>query len=854
MKHAFRVAAAALCALVLLLAPLNAYDLSRDKVQYVVVTSHLDTQWQWTIDATRMYYLPLTTQGNFMLFEKYPGYIFNYESAFHYMLIKQLYPQDFARIKQYVDSGAWHLSGGMLVACDVNVPSPESLIRQMLYGNGFFQQEFGRKADDVFLPDCFGFGYVLPSVAAHCGMIGFSTQKVYCPWLPQPSGAYPKPFDIGMWQGVDGSRLVAAINPGGYVGSWDIRPEQIEELGRTSGVWAAYDYMGTGDKGGACCCGNRGATEKDVQNLFARIARNDQEEIKVVLATSDQLYRDLTPEQKQRLKVWNGELLARQHGVGTYTSRAFMKQKNRRNELGAQSAECAAVLAGQLAGKPYPAQEIKDSWIRFLWHQMHDDITGTSIIEVYEEVSVPDEDSSFASFSRVRDSSLESLAGKLDTRVQGVPLVVFNPLGIERQDPVTAEVAFDGGEAPAAVRVFDSQGRETPSQVLEKTAMGLKITFLASAPSCGAAVYEVRPADSPCALQTGLKVDGNSISNGHLTVKVGANGEIASLTDLNDSGREALAAPSRLELFHDRPEEYPQWEIRYQDIKNVIGTVDSPAKITVLQNGPVTAVLRVEREHEGSRFVQEVRLSAGSRRVEVANDIDWQGRDRLLKAAFTASAACDSATYDLQLGVIRRPNDTENLYEVPGQHWADLTDRSGAFGLAVLNDCKYGWDKPADNTLRLTLLHSPLGKEDLDHGPNRFTYALCPHAGDWRKGAVVAEAARLNQPLVVFQTGKNAGTLGKSVCFLKFNDPSVTLMALKQAENGQSLVLRVRELNGAATRKAGCTFPGRKISQAFELNGLEETAGPAKAKGGELSFEIGPYQVKTFSVALEAIK
>ena len=118
----------------------RSYDLSKDRVQYVVTTAHLDTQWLWTIWLTRAYYLPLTTQGNFYLFEKYPDYLFNFESVYHYMLIKEYYPKDYEMIKQYVDKGNWHLSGGMIVACDVNVPHPESLIRQILYGNGFFQE------------------------------------------------------------------------------------------------------------------------------------------------------------------------------------------------------------------------------------------------------------------------------------------------------------------------------------------------------------------------------------------------------------------------------------------------------------------------------------------------------------------------------------------------------------------------------------------------------------------------------------------------------------------------------------------------------------------------------------------
>lgn len=842
--------------------PLCGYDLSKDKVQYVAVTSHLDTQWLWTIRNSIDSYLPLTAFRNFYLFEKYPQYIFNFEAAYHYMLFKQYYPDHYADIKRYMEKGNWKLAGGMLVACDVNVPSPESLVRQFLYGNGFFKEEFGRKAVDVFLPDCFGFGMVLPTVGAHCGMIGFSTQKIYCPWLPQPSGAYPKPFDIGLWEGVDGSSLIAAVNPGAYTDPWTIYPEQIDTLGRTTGIYASYDYMGVGDIGGGCCCGQRGdCSEKDVISLFERIARNDQEEIKVVLAPSDQIFKDIIAAGlRDKLVRYRGEFLAREHGTGTYTSRAQMKLKNRQNELLGFSSEMASVLAGQLAGKPYPAQRIKDSWIKFLWHQFHDDLPGTSIPVVYQRYSLPDEDVAIEQFTAIRQEGLHALAAKMDTRSAGTALMVFNPLSVQRQEPVLAQVEFQDGQTPEFVRVYGPDGKEVLSQVLERNGKQLSITFMASTPACGAAVYDVRAADAPCGLPSALKASQNGLANANLEVKLDGNGDIASIRDLR-TGRETLSGPMQLELLPDSPNDYPQWEIRYEDIMAQPRTVAGPAKVTVVEQGPLRATLRVERKSGGSVFVQDIHLTAAGRRVDVENRIDWQERKTLLKAGFPLKAANSKAVYDLGLGTIERGDNSANLYEAPAQQWAEITDISGGFGAAVLNDCKYGWDKPSGDKLRLTLIHTPetrpelqggdIGDETLDMGMNRVTYSVYPHGGDWRKAGVVWEAACLNQPLTAVQIGSHAGALGKSVGFLRISDPTVALMALKQAESGDRLVLRVRELNGAAARRVSCAFPGSRIKQASELNGIEEQTGLANSKGGELSFEIGPYQVKTFSVALE---
>ena len=177
---------------------------------YVVGTAHLDTQWRWTVQDTIEDLLPDTLRDNFALFEKYPGYVFSFEGAFRYALMKEYYPAEFEKLKAYVRAGRWKVAGSWVDAVDTNVPSPESLIRQTLYGNGFFRRELGVTSRDVYLPDCFGFGFALPSVAAHSGLFAFSTQKLT--W----GSSVRIPFDVGLWEGVDGSSLVAALNPGDY--------------------------------------------------------------------------------------------------------------------------------------------------------------------------------------------------------------------------------------------------------------------------------------------------------------------------------------------------------------------------------------------------------------------------------------------------------------------------------------------------------------------------------------------------------------------------------------------------------------------------------------------------------------
>ncbi len=195
---------------------------------------------------------------------------------------------------------------------------------------------------------------------------------------------------------------------------------------------------------------------------------------------------------------------------------------------------------------------------------------------------------------------------------------------------------------------------------------------------------------------------------------------------------------------------------------------------------------------------------------------------------------------------------------MPAQWWADLTDTSGAFGAAVLNDSKYGWDKPADHVLRLTLLHTPKAgawprpfyQSSQDLGRHRFVYSLAGHQGDWRAGRVPMRAARLNQPLVAFQSAAHPGTLGRAFSLASLSDTSgqVAVRALKKAEDSDEIVVRLQELYGRQARtRLTLSSP---ITAAREINAAEEPVGPATAAGGALDVTLGPYQPRTFALRL----
>src|SRR6185295_3088218 len=228
-------------------------DLSKDPTLFVVGYAHLDTQGRWTYQDTLREFIPDTLRDNFKLFDKYPHYVFNFSGSRRYKMMQEYYPDDYKKMKAYVAAGRWFPCGSSVDENDANVPSAESLVRHVLYGNRFFRQEFGVASEEYMLPDCFGFPASLPSVLAHCGIRGFSTQK-----LTWGLAIGKVPFNVGVWEGPDGRSVIAALNPLEYVGqvkenlaNSEMWSKRIDNTGSKYGTYADYHYFGTGDQGGA---------------------------------------------------------------------------------------------------------------------------------------------------------------------------------------------------------------------------------------------------------------------------------------------------------------------------------------------------------------------------------------------------------------------------------------------------------------------------------------------------------------------------------------------------------------------------------------------------------------------------
>ncbi len=924
-------------------------DLKKQPTLYVVGYAHLDTEWRWEYPQVINEYIRKTMEDNFTLFEKYPHYVFNFSGANRYRFMKEYFPADFERVKKYVDSGRWFPAGSSMEEGDVNAPSAETIIRQILYGNDWFRKEFGKASAEYMLPDCFGFPSSLPTILAHSGVKGFSTQKLV--WGSSANAGGPEsrektpegtPFNVGVWVGPDGESVLAGLNPGDYSAGIDtdlsrplpsmppdatfeegekrlqalrqkleladrsgqppdqkdvqdftnLRNQQraltkvqqdrdldryqhdwaarVEQNGKVSGVFTDYHYYGTGDIGGT-------PDEESVKRLEAIATKAKASlppeghflsegqphpewptvkvgdgPVHVISANAEQMFLDITSSEAAGLPRYTGEMELTNHSAGSLTSQAYQKRWLRKEELLADAAEKSSIAAEWLGARPYPLQRLNNAWTLVMGGHFHDIAAGTATPKAYE-FAWNDDVIAMNQFAGVLSNATEAMAAVLNTETKGVPLVVFNPLNIAREDIVEATVNFSGG-VPKAVHVSASDGKEVPAQISNG-----RVLFVAKVPSVGYAVYDVQPGGGAEAAASKLRASENLIENQYYRVKLNADGDLASIFD-KAIGKELLAAPARLAISYDNPEQWPAWNMDWdQEQAEPKAYVGGPARIRVVENGPARVAVEVSREAAGSKFVQTIRLSAGDagKRVEFANAIDWNTKESNLKATFPLAASNQMATYNWDIGTIERRTAQPKKFEVPSHQWIDLTDMSGEFGATVLTDCKNGSDKPNDNTIRLTLMRTPgtrggyadQGTQDIGH--HEFLYGIAGHVGDWRHAETDWQGQRLNDPLIAFQTSRHAGTSGREFSLLKVSNPRIRVLALKKAEQGDEVIVRLVELDGKPQLNVRVQFASA-ITAAREVNGQEQPVGAAPLTGGALTTSFTAYQPRTFAVTLAA--
>jgi alpha-mannosidase len=841
--------------------------LVRQATMHLTGNSHIDAAWLWpwteSVDVVKR-----TFGTALQLMNEYPDYTFTQSAAQYNAWIAEKYPQMNAEIKQRIKEGRWEIVGGMWVEPDLNMPDGEAQVRSILVGKRWFQKEYGVDVRIGWNPDSFGYTWQLPQIYKRSGIDYFVTQKTT--W----NDTNQFPFKLFWWESPDGSKVLTYF-PHDYANN-NLNPVRLAidlSLARShiSGLTEMLDLYGIGDHGGGPTRAilDEGVhwmqPDKIAPKMQFGTAQSYFTGVESKLVTDSRVWdydsiakgyvAPISPEDgKVAIPTWKSELYFEYHR-GVMTTQANHKRNMRDSEEQALNAEKFASLAW-LDGYNYPADRLTEAWKKITFNDFHDLAAGSGIGIIYKEAQ-QDYDQVRWATSEISQQALKMLSARINTQVtSGMPVLILNPLAWERSGPVTVEVQLPAS-ARTAVSVLDEANRVVPSQVLDSdpATNSYKLLIQASGvPSLGYKVLHVVPGTR--AFVSDLKADGLTLENSAL--KVSVNKETGCITSLYDkkANFETLApgaCGNQLQTFKDLPKEYDAWNIDPGTLDHDT-SIDKADSVELVAKGPLRSAIRVTRSWQSSKFVQEITLDAGADQVDIVSDIDWHETHVLLKAAFPLAATSNKATYEVPYGSIQRPTTRNNSweqaqFEVPALRWADMGD--GQHGFSLLNNSKYGYDGK-DNVLRISLLRSPMWPDpDADRGHHHFTYALYPHAGDWKQALTVRHGYEYNYQLQAAQVQAHSGSLPANHAYVTITPDNVVLTALKKAEDADALIFRVYEWAGTESEVQIRVPSG--ATGATVTNLMEKPEGAALSLVDDsVKVPIHPYEILTVRVEYPA--
>lgn len=792
------------------------YELGAETIAPTIIAAghtHIDVAWLWRTRETRRK-MARSMATALALMDEYPDYRFMYNQCVLLDWLSADQPELFARLKAKVEGGQFEIEGALWLEPDVNIAGGEALVRHILMGVRYHEATFGVRPRLLWLPDTFGYSAALPQLMAKAGIEMFVTHKLS--W----NDTNRMPHDTFFWEGIDGTRrpvsfvttqpyeydgvettYCADLRASYVLGTWKRNADKADQ----SELFMIY---GHGDGGG-------GPTRAMVETL-RRFERGIPGSPRVRQDSLGAYFHRLAgrmAEDPGRFAVWSGELYLEYHR-GTLTSVAKVKRNNRKAEIALRELETLAALV-QRAGGDYPAGEIAAHWKILLLNQFHDILPGSSIGAVYD-----DSDREFARLF----AGIAALEKRLAATIGGGRMVL-NASGRRR-----------GG----LLALPEGEGAETIVR-----ADGTRQDIVALAPVAGLAVVPLEPQG---VADTGLAVAPNRLENDVLRVELDARGRIFSLYDKR-AGRELLPpgeVGNRLVAYRDMPVAWDAWDID-ASFEDVFWDIDDLVAADVVETGPLRVAIRLEWRYEQSRIVEVLSLAAGADRLEIDGFADWHEHRTLVKVHFPVAFVGADNRAEIQFGHLRRPTHRNTSWEAARfetsmHRWVDLSEAD--FGLAVLNDCKYGYDARGDR-LRLTLLKSPVYPwPEADQGEHWFRYALMPHGGFNRDGGLIVDAAEdFNMPLRLLAGTDGEAAGGLPPLFAVAGD-GVVVEAVKKAEDGEALIARLYEARGRRT-VARLDVAGAAVA---EVDLLEGHAAPLEVEEGAVTLAFSPFEIKTIRI------
>ena len=808
--------------------------------------THIDCAWLWTLRTTRDKAVR-SFSTVLELMKRYPEYKFMSSQPQLYDYVKQDAPEIYEQIRARVAEGRWEAEGGMWVEADCNITSGESFVRQLIHGLGFFQKEFGKKNRILWLPDVFGYSAALPQIMKKCGLDYFMTTKIS--W----NEFNRMPCDTFIWRGIDGSEVLTHFSSsrdynapaveGSFLTEHYTTYNALLDPSQVKGNWKRYGQKelqteslmiyGYGDGGG-------GPTEEMLENcrrMEKGIPGCPQTHQTHAREFFEKLEKDVAG--NRFLPTWEGELYLEYHR-GTYTSMARNKRYNRKAEFALQNLEWYAVMAGQMLNKPYPGEKLHQLWEIILRNQFHDILPGSSIHEVYED-SRKEYERLFLEEERIR----KELAGALADAAEGDAgdIAVFNP---NSADIPSALRLCREDAAGADALLLDGQAFE-----LQETAEGDYVAVVAGIPAKGYSVLK-RLKDAGPGVK---KADGEprmirscrEIETPFFHVILNEKGQFISLYDrINE--REVIPrgeAANRIVSYEDIPHNYDAWDINHYYTEKS-WEIDEVSEIEITENGPVRACLKITRNYLSSVIVQHLYFYRDLPQIDIRNEIDWNESHILLRDYFPVDIHTDEAVFEIQYGNVKRPTHSNTSwdqakFEVLCHKWLDVSEEG--YGVSILNESKFGCSVK-NGVIGLTMLKSATyPNPDADREHHSFTYAICPHDGDFRQGRTIAKAYMLNNPLLAVKKRTPGGILPGRFSAARTEEDHVTIEVIKKAIDGDGTILRLYETDN---RRGKVTLHvcGPYV-KAWETDLLEEKKKELTIHEGMIEIYIMPYEIRT---------
>ncbi|OOC60597.1 alpha-mannosidase [Paenibacillus ihbetae] len=874
--------------------------------EHMVGQSHIDIAWLWPVRETvRKTSRTFSTVDALM--NEYPEYRYAQSQPLLYQFLKDHDPELYERVKARIKEGRWELVGGMWVEPDLNIPSGESLMRQMLYGQLFYQEEFGRRSHIEWLPDTFGYCASLPQILKHGGIRYFMTTKLG--W--NDTNVFP--YDLFHWVGIDGTPMLSYLNHGV---NENTLPKDVHDHWQSYRQKAVHPEQmllyGHGDGGG-------GVTREMLENIHRADLMVGQPASKY--STAAQFFDGIEKGQP-KLPKWRGDLYLELHR-GTYTTHARNKRHNRKAEILYREAELWGSMAfpaldpGERKGM---LRALHEGWKLILLNQFHDIIPGSAITESYV-TSEKEYKEVFKLGQTSLHTAVKAVAEQIDTDGEGIPYVVFNGLGwtrdavisLREDEALAGHAPHDADGTPLLYDIIPGEPGAEPKTMyvyvpaipgLGYTTIWLKATG-ASEPGDSLIdgrhdesndgrneelndkrndeliddsndnrnddqtndlngnrntgrdndlnherIHELKDGDAGSALAIEQIQLGDVWETKYYRIRFNDRGEITSLWD-KEAQREIVKpgeAANRFHFFHDRPTLWDAWDIDTRYEEQPAGDAELIGK-QLAHQGAVQDVLRFSWRIHESVITQDMILYHHDKRIDFQTHVSWNESHKLLKVSFPIDVVADKATYEIPFGTIERPTHRNTSweqaqYEVCGHRFADVSEHG--YGVSLINDCKYGYDIQ-DSTIRLSLLRAPKWPDQTaDLGEHVFTYSLYPHEGDWRQAGVVRKAAELNHELPCVKTSPKKGTLAPAHSWIELDSLHVVLDTVKPAEDGSGYILRLYESAGGR-EEVRLGWP-HAYEAAYLSNALEEELEPIVCEAGSLTLAFKPYEIQTIKL------